>query len=82
MIEATEAQKAACRSIGTKQCAAICLSHLPSFAPGECPEAHRIWTERAIKAERKRRPDGPLGGDASPKAELRDMLCASLETTP
>ena len=56
MTDATLAQKAACRSIGTKQCAPLCLSSLPSYAPGMCPLAHRIWTDKAIKAELKRRP--------------------------
>jgi hypothetical protein len=60
MSEATEVQQAACRSIGTKQCAAICLSNLPGYAPGGCPEARRVWSEQAIAAEKKRRPDGPL----------------------
>ena len=59
-MSATIAQKAACRSMGTKQCAPICLSHLPTFAAGECPEAHIVWTETMVMLERKRRPDGPL----------------------
>jgi hypothetical protein len=56
----TNAQKA-CRSIGTKQCAAICLQHLPSFADGECPQVGFVWDDTAIAAERRRRPNGPLG---------------------
>ena len=53
MSEATEIQQAACRSVGTKQCAAICLSNLPGYAPGGCPEARRVWSEQAIAAEKK-----------------------------
>lgn len=60
MTQSTLLQQAACRSMGTKQCAPICLGTLPSYAPGMCPEAHRVWTDKAIKAEKKRRPDGPL----------------------
>lgn len=55
---ATPIQKAACESMGTKQCAPICLSHLSSS--GVCPEAHRVWPWRTIVAEKKRRPNGPL----------------------
>ncbi len=57
---ATDIQRAACASMGTKQCAAICLSHLPSYAAGECPEAAHVWTVKAIEKELQRRPVGPL----------------------
>lgn len=54
-------QKAACRSMGTGQCAAICLSHSSNFTRnGECPEAKQVWTAKAIRKERQRRPKGPL----------------------
>ena len=57
----TPEQKAACRSVGTKQCAAICLSHSCYIALGECPAAAEVWTPKSIRAERKRRPaEGPL----------------------
>lgn len=55
-----EYQRAACKSVGTKQCAAICLDHLPTYALGECPHVHEVWSPGAIKRELKRRPDGPL----------------------
>ena len=34
---ASPIQKAACRSMGTKHCAPICLSHLSVIAPGRMP---------------------------------------------
>jgi hypothetical protein len=55
-IETTPAQRAACRSIGTKQCAAICLSHSCLIPLGECPEVARVWTDEAMERARKRRP--------------------------
>lgn len=54
---ATPVQEAACRSNGTHQCAALCLSHSTNFP---CPVIATIWTEDAITAERERRPNGPL----------------------
>jgi hypothetical protein len=58
----TTAQRAACQSMGTKQCAAICLSHFPTWDwLSGCPEAGRVWTDKAIARERNRRPTGPLG---------------------
>lgn len=62
MTEASPMQRAACRSMGTKQCAFICLSSLPTREPGMCPEAAKVWTDAAIEMERRRRPDGPLCG--------------------
>lgn len=58
--ESTTAQKSACRSMGTKQCAAICLSNLPTYDYGECPYMGTVWTDSAIGSEAKRRPNGPL----------------------
>lgn len=59
--EATALQKAACKSMGTGQCAAICLSNLAPYGPRGCPEAHRVWKASAIWKEKQRRPsDGPL----------------------
>ena len=54
----TQIQRAACLSMGTKQCAPICLSHLPFH--DYCPEACKVWTKEAIEREEKRRPNGPL----------------------
>ena len=59
---ATERQLAACRSMGTSQCAALCLSSLAPYGPGGCPEAGQVWTEAAIAREARRRPTGPLAG--------------------
>jgi hypothetical protein len=53
-------QKAACRSIGNKQCASICLSNFPTYELGECPYISDVWTDEAIDHEKARRPDGPL----------------------
>jgi hypothetical protein len=75
--QATVEQLVACRSIGTSQCAPICLSSLAPYGPGGCPEAHRIWTAAAIAAERKRRPYGPLAdldGQKSNDAKLCEQL--------
>lgn len=57
--QTTGAQRVACRSVGTKQCAAICLSHSCLIPLGECPEAALVWTDEAIAQERVRRPDDP-----------------------
>lgn len=57
--QATEEQLAACRSVGTSQCAAICLSNFAPYGERGCPEAHRVWTPEAIERERKRRPVSP-----------------------
>jgi len=56
----TNPKKFACQSVGTKQCAAICLSHSSLIALGDCPEVSLVWTPEAIMKERKRRPNGPL----------------------
>lgn len=56
--EATALQKAACQSMGTGQCAAICLSNLAPYGPAGCPEAHRVWRAKAIWKEKQRRPSG------------------------
>lgn len=58
ITEATALQKAACASMGTGQCAAICLSNLAPYGPHGCPEAHRVWRAKAIWEEKKRRPSG------------------------
>lgn len=58
--QTTALQKAACQSVGTKQCAAICLSHSCLIPLGECPSAHEVWKAGAIRRERVRRPNGPL----------------------
>jgi hypothetical protein len=55
-----EIYKKACISLGTNQCAAICLQHLSVRPLGDCPEAACVWTDAAITAELKRRPNGPL----------------------
>lgn len=60
MSDASADQRAACRSIGTKQCAAICLSHSCHIPLGECPEVARVWTDEAITREHKRRSTDPL----------------------
>jgi hypothetical protein len=57
----TAEQKAACRSQGTKQCAAICLTHSCLIELGECPSAGIVWTAAALKMEFERRLDGPMG---------------------
>jgi hypothetical protein len=75
--KATVEQLVACRSVGTSQCAPICLSSLAPYGPGGCPEAHRVWTAAAIKEERKRRPYGPLAdldGQKSNDARLCKLL--------
>lgn len=51
-------QQDACRSLGTGQCAAICLSHLRTTA--DCPEYRIVWTSEAVRQEYRRRPTGPL----------------------
>lgn len=48
---------AACESMGTKQCAPLCLS---ASCLGECPHKMEVWTGEAILKELVRRPDGPL----------------------
>ena len=53
-----EIRRAACASVGTKQCAAICLCHSPWDYP--CPAYRVVWTEQALKTELARRPNGPL----------------------
>lgn len=58
--EATALQKAACRSMGTSQCAAICLSNLAPYGPAGCQMAHVVWKAKAIWNEKLRRPSGPL----------------------
>lgn len=59
-------QRAACCSIGTKQCAAICLSHSSLIPLGDCPEVSWVWTDDAIAREHARRPNGPLQLIAQP----------------
>lgn len=39
--------KALCKANGTKQCAALCLQNLPSYAQGECPDRHTVWQRQA-----------------------------------
>jgi len=53
-----EMRKAACASMGTKQCAPICLCY--SHLENPCPAYRAVWTEQALRAELKRRSDGPL----------------------
>jgi hypothetical protein len=53
-------QKAACCSMGTKQCAPMCLVHPTVIPLGECPYIPVVWTPKAIIQEYKRRKDGPL----------------------
>lgn len=58
---ADEKQIAACKSLGTSQCAAICMQHSANtISLGGCPEAVDVWTNDAVRKERLRRPDGPL----------------------
>lgn len=58
MSEATALQKAACQSMGTGQCAAICLSNLAPYGPSGCPMAYEVWKAKAIWKEKQRRPSG------------------------
>ena len=53
-----EMRRAACQSVGTKQCAAICLTHSPWDYP--CPAHREVWTREAVRKEKVRRPNGPL----------------------
>lgn len=55
----TELDKAACKSLGTGQCAAICLSFSSITTSHDCPAAELVWTKTSIAEERQRRPDGP-----------------------
>jgi hypothetical protein len=42
------AARAMCKSRGTGQCAALCLSHSSNFTTsGKCPEAITIWKREA-----------------------------------
>lgn len=58
--EEARLRRLACMSVGTKQCAAVCLSNLPSYDFGECPRQEEVWTWKAMKDEAARRPNGPL----------------------
>lgn len=62
--------------MGTKQCAAICLSHSCLTDLGDCQEAGLVWTEKAIEREYRRRPCGPLFTFFEPKVSsmLRDHV--------
>ena len=56
--------RAICKSEGTAQCAAICLSHSSlNTTNGRCPEAMRVWGRKAsaaIAAIDKVRKEGEL----------------------
>lgn len=52
---ATNEQKAMCKSVGTGQCAPICLETLCYRQSIECPHAEKVWTPTAIKREKERR---------------------------
>lgn len=56
----TDQQKLACKSVGTKQCAPLCLEQLAFADHSYCPRAYRVWTEAAMQNELRRRPNGPL----------------------
>ncbi len=66
MSEANPMQQAACASMGTHQCALICLSYSTNFP---CPAASKVWTTQAIDKERKRRPNGPLAAEKAENAK-------------
>lgn len=69
VIEA--AARAMCKAEGTAQCAAICLSHFSiNTTDGRCPEAMRVWRNKAraaLTAADKMRADG---FDSAERAEL------------
>lgn len=66
----TYTMRAACMSVGTKQCAPICLSNLPAYDSGKCPFRKEVWTVEKIKAELTRRPDGPLYHHLKPRTKI------------